>query len=167
MGVHWVMTRSNVRYDPLLDNNTDSHRTIQPPQSMWSSSTWLSRIIQNVPRAKYTVLIKAFLFQNTCRQIHVLKVPSQLGFYFLLYIATSRHNSTTTTGCVTIHTAYRHATQHIHFYQYFTCIMGERCGTVINRLTPNDPYMCRTAPLTSKRCILYIYSTNIGTEYFK
>ena len=39
--------------------------------------------------------------------------------------------------------------------------------TYINRLTPNDPYMGRTAPLTSKRCILYIYSTNIGTEYFK
>ena len=38
---------------------------------------------------------------------------------------------------------------------------------IVNRLTPNDPYMCRTAPLTSKRCILYIYSTNIGTEYFK
>jgi superoxide dismutase len=38
---------------------------------------------------------------------------------------------------------------------------------VINRLTPNDPYMGRTAPLTSKRCILHIYSTNIGTEYFK
>ena len=36
-----------------------------------------------------------------------------------------------------------------------------------NRLTPNDPYMGRTAPLTSKRCILYIYSTNIGTEYIK
>ena len=36
-----------------------------------------------------------------------------------------------------------------------------------NRLTPNDPYMGRTAPLTSKRCILYIYSTNIGPEYFK
>ena len=32
---------------------------------------------------------------------------------------------------------------------------------------PNDPYMGRTAPLTSKRCSLYIYSTNIGTEYFK
>jgi hypothetical protein len=27
----------------------------------------------------------------------------------------------------------------------------------LNRLTPNDPYMGRTAPLTSKRCILYIY----------
>ena len=37
----------------------------------------------------------------------------------------------------------------------------------INHLTPNDPYMGRTAPLTSKCCILYIYSTNIGTEYFK
>jgi hypothetical protein len=37
----------------------------------------------------------------------------------------------------------------------------------INPLKPNDPYRGRTAPLTSKRCILYIFSTNIGTEYFK
>ena len=37
----------------------------------------------------------------------------------------------------------------------------------INPLTTNDPYSGRTAPLTSQRCILYIYSTNIGTEYFK
>ena len=37
----------------------------------------------------------------------------------------------------------------------------------LNPWTPNDPYSDRTAPLTSKRCILYIYSTNIGTEYFK
>ena len=36
-----------------------------------------------------------------------------------------------------------------------------------NPLTPNDSYSGRTAPLTSKRCILYIYSTNICTEYFK
>jgi predicted membrane protein len=28
-------------------------------------------------------------------------------------------------------------------------------------------YICRTAPLTSRRCILYIYSTNIRTAYFK
>ena len=38
---------------------------------------------------------------------------------------------------------------------------------ILNRLTPNDPYMGRTTPLTSKRCILYIYSTNVGTEHFK
>jgi len=37
----------------------------------------------------------------------------------------------------------------------------------LNPLMPNDPYSGRTAPLTSKRCILYIYSTNIDTEYFK
>ena len=36
-----------------------------------------------------------------------------------------------------------------------------------NPLKPNEPYRGRTAPLTSKRCILYIYSINIGTEYFK
>ena len=39
--------------------------------------------------------------------------------------------------------------------------------SVINRLTPNDLHISRTAPLTSKRCILYIYFTNVGTEYFK
>ena len=37
----------------------------------------------------------------------------------------------------------------------------------INSLTPNDHYSGRTAPLTSKRYILYVYSTNICTEYFK
>jgi len=37
----------------------------------------------------------------------------------------------------------------------------------INHLKPNEHYSGRTAPLTSKRCILYIYSTNIDTEYFK
>ena len=37
----------------------------------------------------------------------------------------------------------------------------------INPLTPNDPYSGRTAPLNSKRCILYVYSTNIGIAYFK
>ena len=36
-----------------------------------------------------------------------------------------------------------------------------------NPLKSNDPYMGHNAPLTSRRCILYIYSTNIRTEYFK
>jgi len=43
-------------------------------------------------------------------------------------------------------------------------IISEFC---INLLMPNYDYSGRTAPLTSKCCILYIYSTNIGTEYFK
>jgi hypothetical protein len=37
----------------------------------------------------------------------------------------------------------------------------------INLLRPSVPYTGRTAPLTSRHCILYIYSTNIGTELFK
>jgi len=37
----------------------------------------------------------------------------------------------------------------------------------VNPLTPKNSYSGRTAPLTSKHCILYIYSTNIFTEYFK
>jgi len=40
-------------------------------------------------------------------------------------------------------------------------------SSVLNPLTPNDLYRGRTAPLTSTRLILYIYSTNIVTEYFK
>ena len=40
-------------------------------------------------------------------------------------------------------------------------------NTLINPLTPNDHYSGRTAPLTSKLYILYIYSTYIGTQYFK
>jgi len=38
---------------------------------------------------------------------------------------------------------------------------------MVNLLMLNDHYMGRTAELTSRRCILYIYSTNIRTEYFK
>jgi len=65
--------------------------------------------------------------------------------------------------------------------QYFRCAEGANLELLyvtdlktrnyvkkwINRLTPNDAYSGRTAPLTSKRCILYICSKNIGTEYFK
>ena len=47
------------------------------------------------------------------------------------------------------------------------CYLDTIFRLYFNRLTPKDPYMGRTAPLTSKRCILYIYSTNVGTEYFK
>ena len=47
------------------------------------------------------------------------------------------------------------------------CPLDRFIRTLFNPLTPNDDYSGRTAPLTSKRCILYIYSTNIDTAYFK
>jgi len=37
----------------------------------------------------------------------------------------------------------------------------------VNPVKPNDIYIRRTAALTSRRYISYIYSTNIHTEYFK
>ena len=37
---------------------------------------------------------------------------------------------------------------------------------LLNPLTAKDPYSGRTAPLTPKRCIWYIYSTNTHIEYF-
>ena len=36
----------------------------------------------------------------------------------------------------------------------------------INSLTPNNVHISHTTQLTSRRCILNIYSTNILTEYF-
>ena len=47
----------------------------------------------------------------------------------------------------------------------FQPVTNSMCS--FNPLTPNDHCSGRTALLTSKHCILYIYSTNIGTEYFK
>jgi len=37
----------------------------------------------------------------------------------------------------------------------------------VNHLMPNGRYMGCTAQLTSRCCIVYIYSKNICTEYFK
>jgi len=55
---------------------------------------------------------------------------------------------------------------------YLTGVQTEELNTnstnvCLNPLKPKDPYIGHTAPLTSKRYILYIYSTNIRTEYFK
>ena len=51
---------------------------------------------------------------------------------------------------------------------HVTCLCSAVSLTsALNRLMPNDPHMGRAATLTFKGCILYIYSTNIGTEYFK
>ena len=59
----------------------------------------------------------------------------------------------------------------LSFQHLATVLKSRYCGVcrsvVWQTGTDNDPYRGHTAPLTSKRCILYIYSTNIGTEYFK
>jgi len=60
--------------------------------------------------------------------------------------------------------------KHERHYKSALTVHHHGVGTdksIFNHLMPNDPYSGRTALLNSKRCILYIYSTNIGTEYFK
>ena len=61
--------------------------------------------------------------------------------------------------------AYRQTDRQNEANSRFSQVLRRR--KLVNPLKRNDPYRGRTAPLTSKRCILYIYSTNIGTEYFK
>ena len=55
--------------------------------------------------------------------------------------------------------------------KFLNCLFGHVAScqkwSAVKPLTLNDNYSGLTAPLTSKRCILYIYSTNIGIEYFK
>jgi hypothetical protein len=48
-----------------------------------------------------------------------------------------------------------------------TSLSNKHSYSIINHLTPNGHFSGRTAPLTYRRCILCIYSTNIRTEYFK
>jgi len=52
-------------------------------------------------------------------------------------------------------------------YVYICVVVMRPKLLTFNHLTPNGHYMGRTAQLTSRRYILYIYSTNIRTEYFK
>jgi len=47
------------------------------------------------------------------------------------------------------------------------CLVQVMIPFYINPLMFNDHYSGRAVPLNSKGCILYIYSTDIGTEYFK
>ena len=46
-------------------------------------------------------------------------------------------------------------------------VSAEPSLNALNPLAPNDVYISCSAQLTSRRCILNVYSTNILTEYFK
>jgi len=45
--------------------------------------------------------------------------------------------------------------------------MLKQTNDLFNPLTPIDHFSGRTASVTSKHCILYIYSTNVDTQYLK
>ena len=65
---------------------------------------------------------------------------------------------------------WRHYSPYALVLQHSWCHYQRYAQSLINDfkpLAPNDVYIVRTAQLTSRRCILNIYSTNILTEYFK
>ena len=71
-------------------------------------------------------------------------------------------------GICTVHfvtVANKHLSVHLSCREIYST--SSNIHSTFNPLTPNDSYRGRTAPLTSKCYILYIYSTNIDTEYFK
>ena len=49
----------------------------------------------------------------------------------------------------------------------FVYKIGKKFAAHVVTLWRLTTYICRTAQLTSRRCILNIYSTNILTEHFK
>ena len=53
------------------------------------------------------------------------------------------------------------------YRDYTKYVIEETRKLDFNPSEPNDVYISRIAQLTSRRCILNIYSTNILTEYFK
>ena len=61
----------------------------------------------------------------------------------------------------------KHCKEQDIYYHTYQLKEDKAFRVVINLLNPNDIYICRTAPLTSRRYILHIYSTNIHIEYFK
>ena len=109
-----------------------------------------------VPLASISVCCLHFYFHSDCQTMTFpLNKIQVLKDYF---------NS----GVTKIHTVYPLVSCVIRFYSTIVnpdTRSDKKCS--FNPLKSNDPYIVRTAPLTSKRYILYIYPTNIGTEYFK
>ena len=60
-----------------------------------------------------------------------------------------------------------HIPMHLYHLESFQNQPTNQQREYIDPLAPNDVYISRTVKLTSRRCILNIYSTNILTEYFK
>jgi hypothetical protein len=58
----------------------------------------------------------------------------------------------------------QHKTEQFQTVSLAISLKEGACSLTFSRLMT---YICRTTSLTSRRCILYIYSTNIRTEYFK
>ena len=126
---------------------TDGHRHNLTGQTYSKESRYPSHFKQ--PECTVLKTSPAIWFRKMCRSHHL--PPKYINI-------TTVGNNQQTTNTKIMATTYR-----THQKLAFLYVTKQK----LNLLTPNDPYRGRTAPLISKRCILCIYSTNIGTEYFK
>ena len=72
--------------------------------------------------------------------------------------------------CILLHVAFSPTVGEFRWGRYVSLYELQcQCtlAYLINPLAPNDVYVRPIAQLTSRRCILNVYSTNILTEYFK
>jgi hypothetical protein len=103
-----------------------------------------------------------------CARFRTAGSACTIIFLYTLYIDRSTFKSERQCVSVTyVLTVY--SNQFLSTARFNTALLKLKCYShwLLNPLTPNGHYSGRTAPLTYKRSILNIYSTNIHTEYFK
>jgi hypothetical protein len=105
-------------------------------------------MVESVSKELENIFILFIYWSNSC---FVYSDDNFISLFFLL-LKYKKRSKTPTVGPVC---------QCLLFCRFIFTKSG------INPLAPSDPYMGRTAQLTSRRCILNTYSTNIRTEYFK
>ena len=126
-------------------------RTVQPVASRYTDYA----IPSHLPIHTYTFLLMTITF-------YYIRYKTR-GFSSSGKLYWVRGNLTYVCEITRYHRVTPHNAMEISDLEYNACSWNR----FVNPLMPNDHNSGRTAPLTSKRCILYIYSTNIGTEYFK
>jgi len=148
-----------------------SYRYLNTWQGIWSISHSNALLrAKSAYKSAVEKLIAPFIVLCAPSQCFVLQISEYISVFHhrhRLQIFICRHRlrrlhrpATTTTGTAIILTTYTNAATGTKHYFKLLC-------TSFNHLTPNGHYMGRTTQLTSRCCILYIYSTNIHTEYFK
>ena len=118
----------------------------------------------------FFVVFKFFSEYQRCFPVYAEKTPKTRGLLEKLVVPQQSRNSTNFVERPKVHYPFHN---NLRFFSNLSQINPVHATQTyflkndFNPLTPNDLYMSRTAPLTSKRFILYIYSTNVGTDYFK
>ena len=142
-----------------LFNTAPSDGTASQSQMVLLRSDHVSSSVSYV-NVCYVPLWKMYIFRNPHPTIHMREWPTRCVLFLtsIHFVLATRHYNI----CMEI--LYAVGTEVTSWWR--TCWLETSRGK-FKPLTPNEPCSGRTAPLTSKRCILYIYSTNIGTKYFK